>query len=68
MGVGADSDLLKWWEEEYVKTNNGKLDMGRGCIRFKNLDTIPYDLIRELMEKIPATAWIKLYEKTYKNR
>ena len=27
MGVGADPVLLKWWEEEYAKMNNGKLDM-----------------------------------------
>ncbi len=38
--------------------------MGRGCIRFKNLENIPYDLIGELMGKIPATEWIQLYEKT----
>lgn len=27
MGVGTDSIILKWWEEEYAKMNNGKLDM-----------------------------------------
>lgn len=68
MGVGADPGLLKWWEAEYAKTNNGKLDMGRGCIRLKKIEKIPYDLIRKLMTKIPATEWIKLYEKTYKNK
>ena len=67
MGVGADPDILKWWQEEYAKTNNGKLDMGVGCIRFKKLGNIPYDLIEELMTKITAKKWIELYEKTYRN-
>jgi hypothetical protein len=67
MGVGADPILLKWWEAEYAKRNNGKLDMDRGCIRFKKLDQIPYDLIEELMGKIDAKTWISLYEKTYRN-
>lgn len=68
MGIGIDPIILKWWEEEYTKMNNGKLDMWRGCIRFKKIEKIPYNLIRELMSKIPATEWIKLYEKTYKNK
>jgi hypothetical protein len=68
MGVGADPDLLKWWQEAYVKENNGKLDMGVGCIRFKKIDQIPYDLIRDLMQKISANEWISLYEKRYRNK
>lgn len=68
MGVGADPDLLKWWQEEYAQRNNGKLDMGRGCIRFKKVEQIPYDLIKELIGKIDAKSWISLYEKTYRNK
>ncbi len=67
MGVGADPDILKWWQEEYAKRNNGKLDMGVGCIRFKKFENIPYELIHELMQKISAKEWIALYEKKYRN-
>jgi Domain of unknown function (DU1801) len=68
MGVAADPDILKWWQEEYAKCNIGKLDMGVGCIRFKKLDLIPYALIEELAGKITAEEWIKIYEKRYRNR
>lgn len=66
MGISASPDLLQWWQEEYTKYNIGKLDMGVWCIRFKKLDQIPYDLIRELMQKVSAKEWIELYEKLYK--
>ncbi len=42
--------------------------MGVGCIRFKKIENIPYDLIGELIQKIPAIEWISLYEKTYRNK
>ena len=42
--------------------------MGKGCIRFKNLEKIPYDLIRELVKKISATEWIGLYETAYRSK
>ncbi len=42
--------------------------MGVGCIRFKKLETVPYDLITELMGKISATEWISLYEKAYRTK
>ncbi len=68
MGLAADPELLKWWQEEYAKCNIGKLDMGVGCIRFKKLDLIPYTLIKEVLEKISAKEWIKLYEKRYRSK
>ena len=66
MGVYADANLLKWFQEEYAKRVKGKLDMGKSCIRFKKMDQIPYDLIGELFAKMSANDWIALYEKNYK--
>jgi hypothetical protein len=42
--------------------NNHKLDMGKGCIRFKKIDQIPFDLIAELAGKISVEDWIECYE------
>jgi hypothetical protein len=39
-----------------------KLDMGKSCIRFKNMSNIPYDLITELVTKMKVEDWIDLYE------
>ena len=37
--------------------------MGKGCIRFKKIDPIPYALIGELAGKITVREWIDMYEK-----
>lgn len=66
MGIYADSDLMKWFQEEYAKQCKYKLDMGKSCIRFKKYDDIPYDLIGELFEKMKVNDWIRLYEKELK--
>ena len=37
--------------------------MGKGCIRLKKMDDIPYDLIGELARKVDVQTWIDTYEK-----
>jgi uncharacterized protein YdhG (YjbR/CyaY superfamily) len=68
MCVYADPALSKWFVDEYAKTNAGKLDMGKSCIRFKNMAKIPYRLIGELASKVTPQQWIEVYEKKYKNK
>lgn len=62
MGIYAKPQILEWFEIEYAKQGIGKLDMGKSCIRFKNMKKIPYDLIRELVGKISVEDWINDYE------
>ena len=66
MGVYADPKLYKWFVGEYAKAGVGKLDMGKSCIRFKNPEKIPYQLIGELASKITPDEWIETYEKNLK--
>jgi len=68
MSVYADPALYKWFVDEYAKTGAGKLDMGKSCIRFKNVSKIPYGLIGELAGKVTPQQWIDLYEKNYKKK
>lgn len=63
MGVYGDNALGKWLVKEYEKLGIGKLDAGKCCIRFKNVDKIPYKLIGELASKITPEEWIAMYEK-----
>ncbi|GGE90834.1 protein of unknown function (DU1801) [Chishuiella changwenlii] len=65
MGIYADLELYNWFIEEYPKHSKRKLDMGKGCIRLKKMDDIPYDLIKELVSKINPEQWIKLYESNF---
>lgn len=66
MAVYADPKIYKWFTEEYAKAGVGKLDMGKSCIRFKNVNKIPYELIGQLAGKLTPDEWIALYEKNMK--
>ncbi len=65
MGVYADKELLNWFTQEYPKYSKTKLDMGKGCIRFKNMKEIPFDFIGQLASKITVESWIETAEATF---
>ena len=62
----GDTELTNWFREQYPKHCKTKLDMGKGCIRFKKIEQIPYDLIAELSGKMSTDEWIKIYETNIK--
>ena len=53
----------KWFLDEYGIIVKHKIDNGKGCIRFKYYDEIPYELITELVSKMTVNQWIEFYEK-----
>lgn len=67
MGLYGDKKLLDWFTSEYARQTTAKLDMGKGCVRFKP-DQIPYMLIGELASKITPQQWIDVYEKGIKRK
>ena len=66
MGIYAKKELYDWFVSEYPKHSKRKLDMGKSCIRFKNMDEIPFELIAELCKKLTVDEWIDIYEKNLK--
>ena len=68
MGIYANPDLLQWFVDEFPKHTSAKLDMGKSCIRFKNLNDIPYDLIGELATKMTVNDCIEFYESNFKKK
>jgi uncharacterized protein YdhG (YjbR/CyaY superfamily) len=58
--------LLDWFTEQWKLHSAKKLDMGKGCIRFKKAEDIPYSLIGELSSKITPGEWINFYESNLK--
>ncbi len=66
MGVYANTEVLNWFIAEYPKYVKTKLDMGKSCIRFKNIHSIPYKLIGELVSKMTPENWVELYESNLK--
>jgi len=65
MGIYANPDLLNWFTNEFPKYSKLKLNMGKGCIRFRNGSQIPYTLIGELAKKMEVTHWINMYESNF---
>lgn len=68
MGLYSSEELLNWFKTEWAKSTTAKLDMGKGCIRFKKPDAIPYDVIGRLAEKLTPAQWIERYEATLKKQ
>ena len=66
MGIYAKPELLEWFVEEYPQHCNTKLDIGKSCLRFKEMADIPFDLLAELISKMTVDEWISVYEKNIK--
>ncbi len=66
MGLYANKELYNWFVSEYPKHVKTKLDMGKSCIRFKKIKTIPYELLGELCSRMTIKDWIDLYERNIK--
>jgi len=62
MGLYGNAEIEKWFVAEYAKRVPTKLDMGKSCIRFKNPDLIPFDLIAELCKRMTVSDYINFYE------
>lgn len=66
MGIYSDPNLLDWFQAAYADMDIGKLDMGKSCIRLKKMDSIPLELIGELVTRMSVDEWIATYEKEIK--
>lgn len=66
MGLYAKRELFDWFTNEFPKHSKRKLDMGKSCIRFKNLNDIPYALIAQLASKMTVDEWLAIYESSIK--
>jgi len=63
LGLYASGPLLQWFQTAWSKNSAKKLDMGKGCVRFKKPDDVPLELIGKLASKLTPQAWIEIYQK-----
>lgn len=68
LGMYQNPSLLSWFRAAWAKATPLKLDMGKSCVRLKQLDQIPYDVFGELAGKLTPAQWVALYEKSLKRR
>jgi len=55
-----DPALSTWFVNEYKKSGK-KLDMGKGCVRFKKLDDLALDLVGRTVASVPVKEHIANY-------
>ncbi len=58
-----DKRVVDWFVSEYPKHTKNKLDMGKGCVRFKKFNEIPLELMGQLAAKFSVEKYIEIYEK-----
>jgi len=61
MCIYGDEAHRKWFEAEWRKTGK-KLDMGKGCVRFKSVEDVPLDLVTEAVARVPVDKFLAHYE------
>ena len=59
--IYTDPKLTKWFADAWVKAGC-KLDMGKGCVRFKTLDDVPLKVVGQAIKKVPVKTFIASYE------
>jgi hypothetical protein len=58
--VYGDPEVESWFLSRYEATGK-RLDMGKSCVRFRNLDDLPVDLIGEAVARTTVDAFIARY-------
>lgn len=68
MGLYADADLLGRFKADWEDAELGRLDMGKGCVRFKRPDTLSaaMPVLSALFERMSPQDWIARYEAAFK--
>ena len=60
-GVYASDDVEQRLRDAYAETGV-KLDMGKSCVRFKRLDQLLPDALKESLASVSVDDYIELYE------
>jgi len=63
MCVYGSPEHEAWFRSAWAKAGK-KLDMGKGCVRFKKLEDVPLDVVGEAIKRVPASKFIARYEAT----
>ena len=53
--------LSTWFTSEYKKSGK-KLDMGKGCVRFKSLEDLALDVVGRTVARVPVAEHIATYK------
>jgi hypothetical protein len=54
-------ELLEWFKAQYAKSGK-KLDMGKGCLRFKALADLALDVVESTVARLPVSEYVAGYQ------
>ena len=60
IGLYLNPALSTWFASEY-QMSGGKLDMGKGCVRFKKLDHLALDVVGRTIARVSVQEHIATY-------
>jgi len=63
MGIYGDCANAKKFKAAFEKAGK-KLDMGKGCVRFKSVDDLELKAIADTIASMPVDDYIAMYEKS----
>ena len=63
--IYSDEKLRIDFEEKY-KASGKKMDLGKSCVRFKKIETLPLEVIGQMISAIGMDEFIDNYEKAKK--
>lgn len=59
--VYSDEKQKAWFQKAWEETGS-KLNMGKSCVRFRNVDEVPLKVIGEAVKRVPVAKFIKTCE------
>ena len=62
MGVYGDPQVEAWFKHLYEATGR-RLNMGKSCVRFKQLDDVPFDVVAQVIGKWTVDEYLRRYER-----
>lgn len=63
MGIYSDEGNRAWFEQA-LEERSIKLDIGKSCVRFKKLESLPLDLVTDAVARFTVDEYIDAYEKS----
>lgn len=61
MGIYSSEELRKDFEEKY-KASGKKMDLGKSCVRFRKIESLPLELIGEAIAAFDVESFIKMFQ------
>lgn len=67
MVLYGDTEFEKWLRKAW-QASGKKLDMGKSCIRFRELDDLPLDVVAQAVARVPVEVYVSRVEKLLGDR